>query len=59
MTPIIVIFILSILIIITIIIFIFTSKKRKNKKSKLYESLKYQDNNDMEDFLSDKKYESG
>ncbi len=59
MTPIIVIFILSILIIITIIIFIFTSKKRKNKKSKLYESLKYQDNNDAEDFLSDKKDESG
>ncbi len=59
MTPIIIIFILSILIIITIIIFIFTIKKRKNKKSKLYESLKYQDNNDMEDFLSDKKDESG
>ncbi len=58
MTPIIVIFILSILIIITIIIFIFTSKKRKNKKSKLYESLKYQDNNDTEDFLGDKKDES-
>ena len=58
MTPIIIIFILSILIIITIIIFIFTIKKRKNKKSKLYESLKYRDNNDTEDFLGDKKDES-
>jgi len=58
MTQIIIIFILSILIIITIIIFIFTIKKRKNKKSKLYESLKYQDNNDTEDFLGDKKDES-
>ncbi|HEX2407742.1 MAG TPA: hypothetical protein VHJ38_11125, partial [Nitrososphaeraceae archaeon] len=56
-TMIIVIFILSILIIITIIFVIFTIKKKKNKKSKFYESLKYQDN-DMEDFLGDKK-ESG
>ncbi|MDW0150621.1 MAG: hypothetical protein QOK89_09575, partial [Nitrososphaeraceae archaeon] len=44
MTTIIVIFILSILIVITIIFVIVTIKKRKNKKSKLYKSLKYQDN---------------
>ena len=56
-TMIIVIFILSILIIITIIFVIFTIKKKKNKKSKFYESLKYQDN-DMGDFLGDKKDES-
>ena len=56
MTTIIVIFILSILIVITIIFVIVTIKKRKNKKSKLYESLKYQDN-DMKDFLGDKKDE--
>jgi hypothetical protein len=54
MTMIIVIFILSILIVVTIIFVIFAIKKRKNKKSKLYESLKYQDN-DMKDFLGDKK----
>jgi hypothetical protein len=54
MTTIIVIFILSILIVITIIFVIVTIKKRKNKKSKLYKSLKYQDN-DMKDFLGDKK----
>jgi hypothetical protein len=54
---IIVFFILSILIIITIIFVIFTIKKKKNKKSKFYESLKYQDN-DMGDFLGDKKDES-
>jgi hypothetical protein len=58
MTTIIVIFILSILIVITIIFVIFTIKKRKNKKSKLYKSLKYQDN-DMKDFLGDKKDERG
>ena len=59
MTTIIVIFILSILIVITIIfVIIFTIKKRKNKKSKLYKSLKYQDN-DMKDFLGDKKDERG
>ena len=56
-TMIIVIFILSILIIITIIFVIFTIKKKKNKKSKFYDSLKYQDN-DMENFLSDKKDDS-
>src|SRR5215207_1778160 len=56
MTTIIVIFILSILIVITIIFVIVTIKKRKNKKSKLYKSLKYQDNN-MKDFLGDKKDE--
>ena len=56
MTTIIVIFILSILIVITIIFVIVTIKKRKNKKSKLYKSLKYQDN-DMKDFLGDKKDE--
>jgi hypothetical protein len=54
---IIVFFILSILIIITIIFVIFTIKKKKNKKSKFYESLKYRDN-DMGDFLGDKKDES-
>jgi flagellar biogenesis protein FliO len=59
MTTIIVMFILSILIVITIIfVIIFTIKKRKNKKSKLYKSLKYQDN-DMKDFLGDKKDERG
>ena len=58
MTTIIVIFILSILIVITIIFVIVTIKKRKNKKSKLYKSLKYQDN-DMKDFLGDKKDERG
>ena len=58
MTTIIVIFILSILIVITIIFVIFTIKKRKNNKSKLYKSLKYQDN-DMKDFLGDKKDERG
>lgn len=58
MTTIIIIFILSILIVITIIFVIFTIKKRKNKKSKLYKSLKYQDN-DMKDFLGDKKDERG
>ncbi|MDW3604296.1 MAG: hypothetical protein QOK67_04615 [Nitrososphaeraceae archaeon] len=58
MTTIIVIFILSILIVITIIFVIVTIKKRKNKKSKLYNSLKYQDN-DMKDFLGDKKDEKG
>ena len=58
MTTIIVIFILSILIVITIIVVIVTIKKRKNKKSKLYKSLKYQDN-DMKDFLGDKKDERG
>ncbi|HEX2409210.1 MAG TPA: hypothetical protein VHJ38_18570, partial [Nitrososphaeraceae archaeon] len=58
MTTIIFIFILSILIVITIIFVIVTIKKRKNKKSKLYESLKYQDN-DMKDFLGDKKDERG
>ena len=58
MTTIIVMFILSILIVITIIFVIFTIKKRKNKKSKLYKSLKYQDN-DMKDFLGDKKDERG
>ena len=58
MTTVIVIFILSILIVITIIFVIVTIKKRKNKKSKLYKSLKYQDN-DMKDFLGDKKDERG
>jgi hypothetical protein len=58
MTMIIVIFILSILIVVTIIFVFFAIKKRKNKKSKLYESLKYQDN-DMKDFLGDKKDERG
>ncbi|MDW3627040.1 MAG: hypothetical protein QOK72_10385, partial [Nitrososphaeraceae archaeon] len=58
MSTIIVIFILSILIVITIIFVIVTIKKRKNKKSKLYKSLKYQDN-DMKDFLGDKKDERG
>jgi len=58
MTTIIVIFILSILIVITIIFVIVTIKKRKNKKSNLYKSLKYQDN-DMRDFLGDKKDERG
>ena len=59
MTTIIVMFILSILIVITIIfVIIFTIKKRKNKKAKLYKSLKYQDN-DMKDFLGDKKDERG
>jgi hypothetical protein len=58
MTTIIVISILSILIVITIIFVIVTIKKRKNKKSKLYKSLKYQDN-DMKDFLGDKKDERG
>ena len=58
MTTIIVIFILSILIVITIIFVIFTIKKRKNNKSKLYKSLKYQDN-DMKDFFGDKKDERG
>ena len=57
-TTIIAIFILFILIVIAIIFVIFTIKKRKNKKSKLYKSLKYQDN-DMEDFLDDKKDERG
>jgi hypothetical protein len=56
-TPI-VIFILSILIVIAIIFVIFTIKKRDNKKSKLYKSLKYQDN-DIEDFLGDDKDERG
>ncbi|HEU5461623.1 MAG TPA: hypothetical protein VFU79_05070 [Nitrososphaeraceae archaeon] len=56
-TPI-VIFILSILIVIAIIFVIFTIKKRNNKKSKLYKSLKYQDN-DIEDFLGDDKDERG
>ena len=58
MTTVIVIFILSILIVLTIIFVIVTIKKRKNKKSKLYKSLKYQDN-DMKDFLGDKKDERG
>jgi hypothetical protein len=58
MTMIIVIFILSILIVVPIIFVFFAIKKRKNKKSKLYESLKYQDN-DMKDFLGDKKDERG
>ena len=58
MTTIIVISILFILIVITIIFVIVTIKKRKNKKSKLYKSLKYQDN-DMKDFLGDKKDEKG
>ena len=57
-TTIIVIFILSILIVIAIIVVILTIKKRKNTKSKLYKSLKYQDNN-MGDFLGDKKDERG
>ena len=57
-TTVIVIFILFILIVIIIIFVIFTIKKRKNKKSKLYKSLKYQDN-DMKDFLGDKKDEKG
>jgi hypothetical protein len=57
-TTIIVIFISSILIVIAIIIVILTIKKRKNTKSKLYKSLKYQDNN-MGDFLGDKKDERG
>ena len=56
MTTIIVIFILSVLIVITIIFVIVTIKKRKKKKSKLYKYLKYQDN-DMKDFLGDKKDE--
>lgn len=55
-TTIIVIFLLFGLIVIAIIFILFTVKKRKNKKSKLYESLKNQDNN-MKDFLGDKKDE--
>lgn len=55
-TTIIVIFLLFSLIVIAIIFILFTVKKRKNKKSKLYESLKNQDNN-MKDFLGDKKDE--
>lgn len=55
-TTIIVIFILFSLIVIAIIFILFTVKKRKNKKSNLYESLKNQDNN-MKDFLGDKKDE--
>ena len=55
-TTIIVIFILFSLIVIAIIFILLTVKKRKNKKSKLYESLKNQDNN-MKDFLGDTKDE--
>ena len=56
-TTIIVIFLFFSLIVIAIIFILFTVKKRKNKKSKLYESLKNQDNNNMKDFLGDKKDE--